>query len=309
MRVLAQVRSLLGVGSLVVWLLVGELWERFVVWPAMRLRPGRADAILAWYMKGMSRGIFAIIRAAGGRAARTGTIPTAAPALIIMNHQSLLDIPTATLMAAPYICRFIARARYGRFVPSVSLCMRLLGCPLIEPSNRKASLRALRDAARDQPHGLVVFPEGHRTRDGEIQPRPDAYSAYDLFVVVSAYVPFYRSLRRAGRLRRRPALAAALNAWLPPNQVSVPVALAGGTPVLAKCAVVSEAALARGTSVARKDHFMAGRLFQPTEVVFVADESAGLSTLEALVSAHALTYEWGRAWLPARFDVADYCRT
>jgi len=170
MRVLAQVRSLLGVGSLVVWLLVGELWERFVVWPAMRLRPGRADAILAWYMKGMSRGIFAIIRAAGGRAARTGTIPTAAPALIIMNHQSLLDIPTATLMAAPYICRFIARARYGRFVPSVSLCMRLLGCPLIEPSNRKASLRALRDAARDQPHGLVVFPEGHRTRDGEIQP-------------------------------------------------------------------------------------------------------------------------------------------
>jgi 1-acyl-sn-glycerol-3-phosphate acyltransferase len=169
MRVLAQLRSLLGVGSLVVWLLVGELWERFWVWPAMRLRPGRADAILARYMKGMSRGIFAIIRAAGGRALRSGTVPTSAPAIIIMNHQSLLDIPTATLMAEPYVCRFIARARYGRFVPSVSLCMRLLGCPLIEPSNRKASLRALREAAREQPHGLLVFPEGHRTRDGEIQ--------------------------------------------------------------------------------------------------------------------------------------------
>jgi 1-acyl-sn-glycerol-3-phosphate acyltransferase len=86
-----------------------------------------------------------------------------------MNHQSLLDIPTAVLMAQPYIPRFIARARYGSWVPAVSLCMRLLGCPIIEPENRKASLRALREAARAQPHGILVFPEGHRTRDGEIQ--------------------------------------------------------------------------------------------------------------------------------------------
>jgi len=150
----------------------------------------------------------------------------------------------------------------------------------------------------------VVFFGSRKTRA-----RPDAYSAYDVFVVVSAYVPFYRSLMQAGRLRRRPAFVAALNAWLPPNQVSVPVTLGGGTPVLAKCAVVSEAALARGTSAARKDHFIAGRLFQPTEVVYAADEAAEQATLHALVSAHALTYEWGRAWLPARFDVADYCRT
>jgi hypothetical protein len=150
----------------------------------------------------------------------------------------------------------------------------------------------------------VVFFGSRKT-----QARPDAFSAYDLFVVVSAYVPFYRSLMRAGRLRRRPALVAALNAWLPPNQVSVPVTLGDGTPVLAKCAVVSGAALARGTSAARKDHFMAGRLFQPTEVLFAADAAAEQATLDALASAHALTSEWVRAWLPERFDVADYCRT
>src|SRR5262245_55419900 len=111
MRVLALVRSLLGVGALVVWLLLGELWERFVVWPAMRLRPGRADSILSSYMKGMSRGILGIVHAAGGRAVRRGTLPTKGPVLIVMNHQSLLDIPTATLLAEPYVCRFIARAR------------------------------------------------------------------------------------------------------------------------------------------------------------------------------------------------------
>jgi 1-acyl-sn-glycerol-3-phosphate acyltransferase len=169
MRLAAQIRSLLGAAGLVVWLIVGDVWERLVVWPAMRLRPRQADLVIAWYMKGMSNGIFGIVRAAGGRARRLGTFPSTEPSYVVMNHQSLLDIPTAVLMAEPYIPRFIARARYGSWMPSVSLCMRLLGCPLIEPENRKASLRALREAARAQPHGILVFPEGHRTRDGEIQ--------------------------------------------------------------------------------------------------------------------------------------------
>jgi 1-acyl-sn-glycerol-3-phosphate acyltransferase len=169
-RILAQARSLLGVGGLVVWLLVGDVWERLVVWPAIRLRPSKRDPIISWYMKGMSRGFLALTRAAGGRATRHGVIPTAEPAYLVMNHQSLLDIPTAVLMMEPYVARFIARERYGRFMPAVSLCMRLLGSPVIDPENRKGSLRALREAARVQPHGILVFPEGHRTRDGEIQP-------------------------------------------------------------------------------------------------------------------------------------------
>jgi hypothetical protein len=177
----------------------------------------------------------------------------------------------------------------------------------VRPAQRRGDAsevaRAVVAAGGEAVRALVFF--GSR----KTQARPDAYSAYDLFVVVSAYVPFYRSLRQAGRLRRSAGLSAALNAWLPPNQVSIPVTLGAGTPVLAKCAVVSEAALARGTSAARKDHFMAGRLFQPTEVVFVADAAAEAAMLDALVSAHAVTYDWARPWLPARFDVSDYCRT
>jgi hypothetical protein len=150
----------------------------------------------------------------------------------------------------------------------------------------------------------VVFFGSRKTRA-----RPDAYSAYDLFVVVSAYTPFYRSLREKGRLRHRPALGAALNAWLPPNQVSLPVALEDGTRVLGKCAVIAEAAFQRAVSPARKDHFVAGRLFQPTEILYAAGPAAEEAALEAVVAAHALTCDWARPWLPARFDVADYCRT
>ncbi|HUG55199.1 MAG TPA: lysophospholipid acyltransferase family protein [Vicinamibacteria bacterium] len=170
MRVLAQARSLLGVFALVAWLVVGDLWERVVVWTAVKLRPQEREAWVSWFMKGMSRGFFRIVRLAGGRARRTGVIPTAQPCLVVMNHQSLLDVPTAVLMMQPFVSRFISRARYGRFVPAVSLCLRLLRAPLIEPQHRKEALRALRQAMRDQPHGILIFPEGHRTRDGEIQP-------------------------------------------------------------------------------------------------------------------------------------------
>jgi hypothetical protein len=166
-----------------------------------------------------------------------------------------------------------------------------------------AVARAVVDAGGEAVRSVVFF--GSR----KTRARPDAYSAYDLFVVVDAYTPFYRSLRARGRLRHRPSLGAALNTWLPPNQVSLPVTLADATRVLAKCAVVSEAALQRGTSPLRKDHFIAGRLFQPTELLFCAGPSAEGAVLDALVSAHVLTYDWGRPWLPARFDVSEYCRT
>lgn len=160
-------------------------------------------------------------------------------------------------------------------------------------------VRAGREAVR-----AILFFGSRKT-----QARPDAFSGYDLFVVVSAYRPFYRALRAAGRLRHRPIVPALLNAWLPPNQVSVPVRLPDGTPVLGKCAVLTEAAFARDTGRKRKDHFVAGRLFQPTEILYAADPAAEDLALGGLVSAHALTYEWVRPWLPARFDVAAYCRT
>ena len=166
-----------------------------------------------------------------------------------------------------------------------------------------AVARAVAQAGGDAVRSIVFF--GSR----KTRARPDAYSAYDLFVVLSAYSPFYRALRDGGRLRHPPALAASLNAWLPPNQVSVRVILEDGTRLLAKCAVVTEATLMRATSRARQDHFMAGRLFQPTEILYAASTEAEQAALEAIVSAHALTFGWVRPWLPPRFDVAEYCRT
>ena len=66
--------------------------------------------------------------------------------------------------------------------------------------------------------------------------------------------------------------------------------------------------LRRQTSSRRDDHFCLGRLFQPTEILYAAPGRED-EMVAALVQAHALTYTWGRPWLPARFDVGEYCRT
>jgi hypothetical protein len=140
--------------------------------------------------------------------------------------------------------------------------------------------------------------------------RPDPYSAWDLFVIVSGYSDFYRALRAAGAWRRSPGTAAALNAVMPPNSLALRAPNPeGGPDLLVKCAVVSSADFARETSARHRDHFLLGRLFQPTEIAHAADEAAREEALDGLVRAARLTYTWGRPFLPDRFDVTAYCRT
>jgi hypothetical protein len=151
----------------------------------------------------------------------------------------------------------------------------------------------------------VVFFGSRKTRA-----RPDAHSAWDFFVLVSGYAEFYRALHAAGALRRSPALVSALNAVMPPNSLAVRVPDPwGGPPLLIKCAVVSLADYRRDTSARHRDHFLLGRLFQPAEILYAEDAAAEEEALDGLARAAALTYVWVRPWLPARFDVGDYCRT
>jgi len=148
----------------------------------------------------------------------------------------------------------------------------------------------------------VVFFGSRRTAAA----RTDAHSAHDLFVLVRSYRGFYAALRRAGKTEKNPWLLATLNAFLPPNQLSLRL----GEPVLhAKCSVISLPTFLRETSPARRDHFCIGRLFQPSRILLQADPETGGRILRALVSAHAESYAWVRPWLPESFDAEAYGRT
>ena len=170
MSILAKLRSAAAVSAVIVWIWLGGIYQRVLLWPAVTLFPRRRRALVSAHMRVMSRGILGLLTLGGARAVRAGSVPTDEPVLVLMNHQSLVDILTISLLGRPYVPWFVSRRRYGRFVPTIAFCQRLLGCPIIEPSERRAALATLADAARRQDHGIAIFPEGHRTRDGEIGP-------------------------------------------------------------------------------------------------------------------------------------------
>jgi 1-acyl-sn-glycerol-3-phosphate acyltransferase len=169
--------SLRGVRSLVCVLLLGLLFLlmspvlRLAIVPGGWLFPRHRFLLVSVFMKWMSASILGLLRLGGAHVRRVGTLPTASPILVVANHQALLDICQITLMAHPRVPGFVTRRRYARFVPLVSQCIRLLDSPIVDPKrDPQGSLAAIRQGARELPHGLVIFPEGHRSHDGEIRP-------------------------------------------------------------------------------------------------------------------------------------------
>jgi 1-acyl-sn-glycerol-3-phosphate acyltransferase len=150
------------------WLVL-DLFLRLVVIPGAWLFPRHRLRLVSWHMKAISWTTFTILRIGGGRFRRRGVLPTSSPVYVVANHQAILDIMQVTLLARPYAPAFVARTRYRRLIPQVSACIRLLGCPMVDPRrDPEGAVEAIRRGARELTHGLLIFPEGHRTRTGEV---------------------------------------------------------------------------------------------------------------------------------------------
>jgi len=171
LSVVRGARSLTAVLLVGLWFLLNSPVLRLFVLPGVWLFPRSRFWQVTWFMKWMSAGIFALLRLGGAHVRRVGTLPTASPVLVVANHQALLDICQITLLARPGVPAFVTRRRYARFVPLVSACIRLLGSPIVDPKrDPQGSVAEIRKGVRQLPHGLVIFPEGHRSHDGEIRP-------------------------------------------------------------------------------------------------------------------------------------------
>ena len=100
-------------------------------------------------------------------------VPTKPGVLVVMNHQSLLDIPLVVQTVADGgYPRIVTRQRYARWIPLISHMVRLYRYPVVNPSGTKEeirrSLEQIGELARESDVPLAVFPEGSRTKDGEI---------------------------------------------------------------------------------------------------------------------------------------------
>jgi hypothetical protein len=185
--------------------------------------------------------------------------------------------------------------------PAESPLARAVAEEALSPSDDPAldaAVRRLAGATEPALVGLVFFGS---LRTGAA--RANAFSAYDLFVVVEDYRGFYAALSRAGLTGKRPALMALVSGWLPPTQCSLRFEDLG---IHVKATVLRYDTYRRETSRHRHDHFCIGRLCQPTRILHWRDQDARGHLLEGLVSAHRETWRWSRPWLPPTFDARAY---
>jgi hypothetical protein len=185
--------------------------------------------------------------------------------------------------------------------PGASPLARAVSERALSPSDDPALDAAVRRLAAATGPALVGVVFFGSLRTGAA--RANVFSAYDLFVVVEGYRPFYESLRRAGLTGKRAGLMALVSEWLPPSQCSLRF---DPESVHAKATVVRYDTYRRETSPRRRDHFCIGRLFQPTRILHARDEAARAGILDGLVEAHRETWTWVRPWLPPVFDAEAY---
>ena len=171
MKLLRGPRSGLAFVLNMLLVLGAELYQRLVLWPLIRLFPGRREALMWPFMRFLSFSIVRLIRLGGASARRVGSVPDDQPALVLMNHQSVVDIPVLYTCFGLRLPIVVARKRYGRGIPMVSLMLRILEYPLVDPDeDPRGAISLLQKAARKEAHSVLLFPEGHRSLDGEIGP-------------------------------------------------------------------------------------------------------------------------------------------
>ncbi|HXY30567.1 MAG TPA: hypothetical protein VEI06_07635 [Gemmatimonadaceae bacterium] len=179
-----------------------------------------------------------------------------------------------------------------------------LAAGLEDPPTPDASALAATLARWFGPSTLAVLHYGSHAQRAD--PRPE--SAYDFFVIVDSYRKAYGSLATTVGTSYRPRVATLLSHVLPPNVIAVKGPEGAPTP-LAKCAVLSLRHLRRACSSRPDDHFVAGRLFQYVQLAWFRDAQSWEATRDAVIDVRARSFDWGRAFLPERFDAETYYRT
>lgn len=106
-------------------------------------------------------------------------------AIYCANHQSAMDIPIL-FVHLPVQFRFVAKRSLFK-MPFMGWHLRRSGHIAVERERPREALKSLQQAAQQVREGksLVLFPEGHRSRSGQIAP----FKAGTFYLAILAGVP------------------------------------------------------------------------------------------------------------------------
>lgn len=152
-------------------LVFGTVWHGSICIVAALLRVPRVPGGV--YDRANRRWARLALRGAGVSVAVEGadTIRAEEPRIVAANHSSWFDI-LALLAALPVTVKFVSKREIFR-IPLLGQAMRATGHVSLDRANPKEAFAIYATAARQIVAGrlsVLVFPEGTRTRTGELQP-------------------------------------------------------------------------------------------------------------------------------------------
>ena len=176
-RVYRAARSLIFLLAFSVYLVIVIAGgNRFLIPPLLKLFPRHSVRIRRVWLRLHAIATTGLARTFGGMRLKVqGAIPRES-VVVIMNHQSVMDIPVGVLLIPGPYPIIPTRDRYARAsVPGMPSLIRLLRFPVVSQKreNLRAELPAIAEAADSTARGdtsMLIFAEGHRTRDGLIAP-------------------------------------------------------------------------------------------------------------------------------------------
>ncbi|MEM6298305.1 MAG: lysophospholipid acyltransferase family protein [Bacteroidota bacterium] len=115
------------------------------------------------------------VRCSGARIRlhKTVEIPENVPLVIISNHQSMFDVPMIGWLLRKHHPKYVSKKELAYGVPAISYNLRHGGSVLIDRKNARQSIVALANFGKylqEKRFAGCIFPEGTRSRDGNLKP-------------------------------------------------------------------------------------------------------------------------------------------
>lgn len=101
------------------------------------------------------------------------SLPKNKPVIIVSNHQSMWDIPPLIWFLRSLHPKFISKKELGKGIPTISYNLKHGGSVLIDrndPDQAKNEIKKIAHYISKHNRGVVIFPEGTRSRTGEPKP-------------------------------------------------------------------------------------------------------------------------------------------
>ena len=169
-----RTKTIMFVVPVMIFVLMSDLVQRTLIPIVLKCFPRKKEEILAVWVRWLAAMPLHIARVTGvGNFDAQPMIPSESGVLILMNHQSILDIPMAILSIQGGYPIIVTREGYAKGIPLISGIVRMLEFPTVKPRDgSKTDFKKLDKAAKTT-KPLIIYPEGARSRDGELLPFQD----------------------------------------------------------------------------------------------------------------------------------------